>query len=83
MVGEYGGEIKGGRTPLDSSTSGGIATLPIRVLALDLECALITDAMSALPRPGLFDFLTFCQRRFARLSCSPASNRRKLVEILT
>lgn len=38
-----------------------------RVLALDLERTLISDALSALPRPGLFDFLAFCHERFERV----------------
>jgi hypothetical protein len=39
-----------------------------RVLALDLERTLISDALTALPRPGLFDFLTFCHERFERVA---------------
>ncbi len=39
----------------------------VRVLALDLERTLIDDALSARPRPGLFDFLAFCQERFGRV----------------
>jgi hypothetical protein len=38
-----------------------------RILALDLERTLISDAMSAEPRPGLLDFLEFCHRRFERV----------------
>jgi hypothetical protein len=41
--------------------------MTIRVLALDLERTLIDDALSAQPRPGLLDFLTFCQERFERV----------------
>ena len=40
----------------------------VKVLALDLERTLISDAMSAEPRPGLFDFLTFCNARFERVA---------------
>jgi hypothetical protein len=40
----------------------------IRVLALDLERTLISDALGAEPRPGLFEFLIFCQARFERLA---------------
>jgi hypothetical protein len=39
----------------------------VKVLALDLERTLISDAMSATPRPHLFDFLAFCQERFERV----------------
>jgi hypothetical protein len=40
----------------------------IRVLALDLERTLIDDSLSARPRPGLRDFLAFCQERFGRVA---------------
>ena len=42
--------------------------MPLKVLALDLERTLISDAMTAVPRPGLFDFLTFCHERFERVA---------------
>src|SRR5207302_4185129 len=35
--------------------------------ALDLERTLISDAIRAEPRPGLFDFLAFCLSRFERV----------------
>lgn len=38
-----------------------------RIIALDLERTLISDALSAEPRPGLFDFLSFCLARFERV----------------
>lgn len=41
--------------------------MAIKVLALDLERTLISDAFTAQPRPGLFDFLTFCHLRFERV----------------
>ena len=41
--------------------------MAIKVLALDLERTLIDDAYSARPRPGLFDFLTFCHEQFGRV----------------
>ena len=41
--------------------------MAIRVLALDLERTLISDANSVLPRPGLAEFLVFCHERFARV----------------
>lgn len=37
------------------------------VLALDLEGTLISNAMSQIPRPGLFDFLGRCQELFPRV----------------
>lgn len=40
----------------------------VRVLALDLERTLVDDAMSATPRPGLLEFLTFCHERFERVA---------------
>jgi hypothetical protein len=40
----------------------------VKVLALDLERTLIDDALSARPRPGLFDFLAFCHERFGRVA---------------
>jgi hypothetical protein len=41
--------------------------MAIRVLALDLEHTLISDAARADPRPGLAEFLTFCHERFERI----------------
>ena len=40
----------------------------LKVVALDLERTLISDSLSADPRPGLFDFLTFCAERFERIA---------------
>ncbi len=40
----------------------------VKVLALDLERTLIDDALSGRPRPGLLDFLGFCQERFGRVA---------------
>ena len=42
------------------------ATQP-KVLALDLEGTLISNAMSQYVRPGLFDFLTQCHALFERV----------------
>ncbi len=42
--------------------------MAIRVLALDLERTLVDDALSGRPRPGLADFLAFCDARFARVA---------------
>ena len=41
--------------------------MPLRVLALDLERTLISDANSAAPRPGLAAFLAFCHERFEHI----------------
>lgn len=38
-----------------------------KVLALDLEGTLISDAVSQIPRPGLLRFLAFCRSRFAKI----------------
>ncbi|MBK6651140.1 MAG: hypothetical protein IPG42_16530 [Betaproteobacteria bacterium] len=37
------------------------------VLALDLEGTLISNAMSQIPRPGLFEFLSRCHALFPRV----------------
>lgn len=39
----------------------------IKVLALDLEGTLISNAVSQIPRPGLFEFLTRCNQMFERI----------------
>ena len=36
-------------------------------LALDLEGTLISHASTMIPRPGLFEFLTFCKEHFERI----------------
>jgi hypothetical protein len=42
--------------------------LNVQVLALDLERTLIDETLSAQPRPGLLDFLTFCHEHFGRIA---------------
>jgi hypothetical protein len=37
------------------------------VLALDLEGTLVSNAVSQIPRPGLWRFLEFCRRAFTRV----------------
>jgi hypothetical protein len=57
-----------------------------RILALDLERTLISDAMSAEPRPGLFEFLAFCQSRFERVvlfTCVEEPEARELLHQLS
>jgi hypothetical protein len=56
--------------------------LPIRILALDLERTLITDALSAEPRPGLLDFLTFCAGGFERVVLFTCVQQAEALEIL-
>jgi hypothetical protein len=40
----------------------------VKVLALDLERTLIDNALSGRPRPGLSEFLSFCDERFGRVA---------------
>ncbi len=40
----------------------------IKVLALDIESTLIDNTLSAEPRTGLYEFLVFCEKRFARVA---------------
>lgn len=42
--------------------------MALRVLALDLERTLVSDANRADPRPGLAEFLAFCHERFERVT---------------
>lgn len=39
----------------------------MKILALDLEGTLISNAMSQYARPGLYDFLEFCLKEFPRV----------------
>src|SRR5262245_62339875 len=39
----------------------------VKVLALDLEGTLISNAVSQIARPGLFDFLEDCRELFPRM----------------
>jgi len=64
----------------------GKAELTVRVLALDLEGTLISDAISAEPRPGLFGFLEFCQSRFDRVvlfTCVEEPDAREILNQLS
>jgi hypothetical protein len=38
-----------------------------KVLALDLEGTLISNAVSIFPRPGLYNFLEFCHDTFDKI----------------
>ena len=42
--------------------------MSVKVIALDLERTLISDALRAEPRSGLYDFLSFCLARFERVA---------------
>ena len=44
------------------------------VIALDLEGTLISNAVSQIPRPGLYPFLQFCHKNFCRLVIFTAVN---------
>ena len=49
--------------------------MPVRVIALDLERTLVSDAMQREPRPGLRDFLLFCCQRFQRVALFTSVNK--------
>ena len=54
-------------------------------LALDLEGTLISNAVSAFPRPGLLDFLSFCRETFDRVvifTSVPETAARRIMGIL-
>ncbi|PXX44209.1 NIF family HAD-type phosphatase [Undibacterium pigrum] len=52
-----------------------------KVLALDLEGTLISNAMSQIPRPGLFEFLERCAVLFPRLVMFTTVNEDKFRHI--
>jgi hypothetical protein len=54
----------------------------IKVLALDLERTLISDAMNREPRPGLFSFLQFCVQHFERVVLFTSVSKRIAYEVL-
>jgi hypothetical protein len=54
-------------------------------LALDLEGTLISNAISAFPRPGLYGFLSFCRETFDRVvifTSVPETTSKRLIGIL-
>lgn len=53
----------------------------LSVLALDLEGALISNAMSQIPRPGLFEFLSRCKELFPRIVIFTTVNEGKFRQI--
>jgi hypothetical protein len=52
------------------------------IVALDLEGTLLSNAISAFPRPGLFDFLEFCGRYFQKTVIYTSVPRDKASAIL-
>jgi hypothetical protein len=52
-----------------------------KVLALDLEGTLISNAMSQIPRPGLFEFLSRCREMFPRVVMFTTIEEEKFREI--
>jgi hypothetical protein len=56
--------------------------LSVRVLALDLERTLIDNALSARPRPGLLEFLEFCQESFGRVALFTTVEKADAREVL-
>jgi NLI interacting factor-like phosphatase len=58
---------------------------PLRVLALDLEGTLISNAISCFPRPGLHAFLDFCEDHFHRVvlfTTVPETRGRSILDTL-
>jgi len=57
-----------------------------KTLALDLEGTLISNAVSAFPRPGLYDFLSFCWVTFDHLvvfTSVPETTAKRIMGILS
>src|SRR5262245_12818347 len=53
------------------------------VLALDLEGTLISNAVSQIARPGLFDFLEDCRKLFPRIVIFTSVNEERFRSIAT
>lgn len=58
------------------------STPDIKAIALDLEGTLITNAVSILPRPGLYDFLEFCRQTFEMVTVFTAVTRSRVEAII-
>lgn len=56
--------------------------MPLRVIALDLERTLISDAYNREPRPGLFEFLQFCLQAVERVVLFTAVSKRIAMMVL-
>ena len=57
----------------------------VKVLALDLEGTLISNAVSVFPRPGLREFLDFCHEAFDKVvlfTSVPENRARKIIQFL-
>ncbi len=54
----------------------------IKLLALDLEGTLVDNALTANARPGLFDFLQFCEERFDRVALLTTVDEETAREVL-
>ncbi|MFH1009783.1 MAG: NIF family HAD-type phosphatase [bacterium] len=52
-----------------------------RVIALDLEGTLISNAISVFPRPGLYEFLEFCRRHFERVVVMTAVSEHRFRQV--
>ena len=50
-------------------------------IALDLEGTLISNAVSQIPRPGLYSFLEYCRQKFERIAIFTAVNQSRFREI--
>ena len=55
----------------------------LKVLALDLEGTLISNAVSQIARPGLFDFLENCRKLFPRIVIFTSVNEERFRSIAT
>src|SRR5258708_4578131 len=56
--------------------------MPIRVLALELERTLISDALHREARPGLREFLLFCCQHFERIVLFTSVNKKNALAAL-
>lgn len=56
--------------------------MALKVLALDLERTLISDAMNREPRPGLFAFLQWCMENFERVALFTSVSRPTVESVL-
>lgn len=52
------------------------------ILALDLEGTLVSNAMSQIPRPGLYRFLDLCNEHFPRVVLFTAVRRPLALEVV-
>lgn len=68
---------------MSSNTLKRLEEKTTRVLALDLEGTLISNAMSQFVRPGLYAFLETCFERFAHVVLFTAVGKSRAMGILT